>query len=403
MEALRRAARLTAREARTMGVNWNLSPVCDLDLGGPSPVLGARALGSDGATVARLATAWIEACQAEGVLACAKHFPGLGRVTDDPHLGRAEVRATRDVLHAEDLAPFRAAFAANVASVMTAHVAYPALDPSGTPATLSREVITWLLRQQLRYEGLVVTDALDMRGVLGAAADEADAAVRAIAAGCDVVLAPGDVAGTVAALDRALASHALDPARVQQSARRRLKWAQWASPPNDWRRPAATDLMWGAQLADRVVHVLRGEPAPLGDALDVVVVDDAAHGARDDALGRTAARADDRMALFEALHGAGVTARAVDAVAGDGAGPVAVALFGGEGWPSPYSDAALGRVRDALAAAAAAGRPATLLHFAHPRTAPDADGAAVVCAWSGDRAMQQAVARWLAARHGAAR
>ena len=384
-----------------MGVNWNLSPVCDLDLAGASPVLGARALGSDGATVARLAAAWIEACQAEGVLACAKHFPGLGRATEDPHLGPAEVRAPRDLLHAEDLAPFRAAFAANVASVMTAHVAYPALDPSGLPATLSREMITWLLRQQLRYDGLVVTDALDMRGVLAAATDEGDAAVRAVGAGCDVLLAPGDVAGTAAALERALASHVLDPVRVQQSVRRRLKWAQWASPPNDWRRPAATDVAWGAQLADRVVHVLRGEPAPVGDALEVVVVDDAAHGARDDALGRLPAPADDRAALLDTLRTAGLAVQPVDAPSADG-GPLLVALFGGEAWPAPYSDAALARVRGAADAAAAAGRPVTLLHFAHPRTAPALEGPAVVCAWSGDRAMQQAAARWVAARRGAA-
>jgi beta-glucosidase len=335
VEALRRAARLTAREARTMGVNWNLSPVCDLDLGAPSPVLGTRALGSDPAAVARLAGAWIEACQAEGVLACAKHFPGLGRVTEDPHLGRVEVRAPRDVLHAEDLAPFRAAFAANVASVMTAHVAYPALDPGGAPATLSREMITWLLRQQLRYDGLVVTDALDMRGVLDATGGEGDAAVRAIAAGCDVVLAPGDVAGTAAELERALASHALDPVRVQQSARRRLKWAQWASPPNDWRRPAATDLMWGAQLADRVVHVAQGELPAVGERLDVVVVDDAAHGARHEVLGRAAARADDRSALFDSLRTAGVDARQVDGPAAGRGGPLAVALFGGDGLAGP--------------------------------------------------------------------
>lgn len=405
LEALRRAARLTAREARTMGVNWNLSPVCDLDLGGASPVLGTRALGGDGAVVARLASAWIEACQAEGVLACAKHFPGLGRAEGDPHAGASVAHAPRDLLHAEDLAPFRAAFAANVASVMTAHVAYPALDPSGLPATLSREMITWLLRQQLRYDGLVVTDALDMGGVLGAAADEGDAAVRAVAAGCDVLLAPGDVAGTAAALDRALASHALDPVRVQQSVRRRLKWAQWASPPNDWRRPSASDAVWGAQLADRVVHVLRGDPAPPGDVLDVVVVDDAAgRPTGDDGAPRLAPRPTDDTPLFETFRAAGVDARAVDAPSDATRGPLVVALYGGErplpagGGTGAYRDAALARVRAAVDAAGAAGRPVTLLHFAHPRTAPAVDGAAVVCAWSGDRAMQQAAARWVLAR-----
>jgi beta-glucosidase len=394
-EALRRAARLTAREARTMGVNWNLSPVCDIDPVGGSAVLGARALGADSATVARRATAWIEACQAEGVLACAKHFPGLGRAEEDPQTHRPVVRADRESLHRDDLEPFRAAFAANIASVMTAHVAYPALDPSGLPATLSREIITWLLRQQLRYDGLVVTDALDMEGVLGASADEGDAAVRAIAAGCDVVLAPRDVPGTAAALDRALASGALDPARVQQSVRRRLKWAQWASPPNDWRRPTASDGVWGAQLADRVVHVLRGDPAPVGDALDVVVVDAAAPAPARAGAGRPG----ERDALFETLRTAGMDARRVDGFAEGGRAPTIVAYFAANA-PETASDAEE-RVRAAVRGAHDAGRPVTVLHFAHPRTAPAAEGAAVVCAWSGDRAMQQAAARWLLARRAA--
>jgi beta-glucosidase len=397
LEALRRAARLTAREARTMGVNWNLSPVCDVDPGGSSPLLGTRVLGADAAAVSRRAAAWIEACQAEGVLACAKHFPGLGRAEEDPHTHRPVVRADREALHNEDLAPFRAAFAANVASVMTAHVAYPALDPSGLPATLSREMITWLLRQQLRYDGLVVTDALDMEGVLGAAADEGDAAVRAVAAGCDVLLAVRDPAGTAAALERALASGALDPARAQQSIRRRLKWAQWASPPNDWRRPTASDGVWGAQLADRVVHVVRGDPAPVGEALDVVVVDAASPAPARAGAGRPGPR----EPLFETLRTAGIDARRVDAFPADARASAAVAYFAADA-ADPGGDAAVERVRAAARVALDGGRAVTLLHFGHPRTAPDIDGAAVVCAWSGDRAMQQAAARWILARRAAA-
>jgi hypothetical protein len=346
--------------------------------------------------VARRAAAWIEACQAEGVLACAKHFPGLGRAEEDPQTHRPVVRAEREALHRDDLEPFRAAFAANVASVMTAHVAYPALDPSGLPATLSREIITWLLRQQLRYDGLVVTDALDMEGVLGVSADEGDAAVRAIAAGCDVVLAPRDVAGTAAALDRALGSGALDPTRVQQSVRRRLKWAQWASPPNDWRRPSAHDGVWGAQLADRVVHVLRGDPAPLSDTLDVVVVDAAAPTPARAGVVRPGAR----DALFDTLRTAGLDARRVAAFAADTRSPTMVAYFASTA-PEAGGDADA-QVRAAVRGAIEAGRPVTVLHFAHPRSAPDVEGAAVVCAWSGDRAMQQAAARWLLARRGVA-
>ncbi len=405
VEALRRAARLTARESRTLGVNWILSPVCDLDIEPENPVLGARTLGADSTRVTRLATAWIEACQAEGVLACAKHFPGHGRTREDPHRTTATVTASRDTLHAHDLAPFRAAFATNVASIMTAHVAYPALDPSGVPATLSREILTWLLRQQLRYDGLVVSDALDMPGVLiPVQGDEGEAAVRAVAAGCDVVLAPGDVGVVAAALERALANHVLDPVRVQQSVRRRLRWAQWAAPPNDWRRPAAADAAWGAQLAERAVHVLRGEPAPISGAVAVLVVDASAADERDPSTVR-GAHPPRRDEFTETLATAGLDVRAPDESTFDADVPLVIALFGGERvrvGSAPYDDdAGLARAQDAAARARAEGRAVTVVQFAPPRMVAAID-APVLCAWSGDRAMQQAAARWLTARRAGA-
>ena len=130
-DAVRRAARLTAREARTLGLNWDLAPVCDLDIVPENPIVGTRSLGSDSRKVAMLAQAWMQACQAEGVLACAKHFPGHGRTLTDSHAGMPVVNATRAELMEHDLAPFRAAIEAGVAGVMTAHVSYPALDASG--------------------------------------------------------------------------------------------------------------------------------------------------------------------------------------------------------------------------------------------------------------------------------
>jgi hypothetical protein len=204
VEALRRAARLTAREARTMGVNWNLSPVCDLDLGAPSPVLGARALGRDGARSRGSPRPGSRRARPRACSPAPSTSRGSAASTDDPHLGRVEVAVPRDVLHAEDLAPFRAAFAANVASVMTAHVAYPALDPSGTPATLSREVITWLpppaapLRRPRRHRR-----ARHARRA-GARPTRATPAVRAIAAGATWCSRRATWPAPAAALERAL-------------------------------------------------------------------------------------------------------------------------------------------------------------------------------------------------------
>ena len=397
-EAVRRAARLTAREARTLGVNWDLAPVCDLDLLPDNPVVGTRSLGADAERVADLAGEWIDACQSEGVLACAKHFPGHGRTTADSHLELPVVTTDADTLLAKDLAPFRAAIDAGVGSMMTAHVAYPALDPSGAPATLSREMLQWLLRQRLRYEGLVVADSLNMQGLLRAVpppGGEGAAAVRAIQAGCDMLLAPSDVDATVAALGDAIRTRMLDPDRVQQALRRRLKWAQWVSPPNDYRRPSMTDTALGAQLADRVVRAERGTVPTLRVPVDVLAVDDDAEPGADPAA--AAAR---RRQFVEALRIAGVDARATETADGASGSTLVVALFG-ECAPSTgrpgYADRTCAAVADACAAAARSARDAVVVLFGHPRRAADIPEApAVLCAWTGDRVMQDAAARWLA-------
>jgi beta-glucosidase len=389
-EALRRAARLTAREARTMGVNWDLAPVVDLEVADDAALVGTRSLGADPVVVGRMAAEWITACQAEGVLACAKHFPGLGRVAlhaDDAPV----VRADRDALHATDLAAFRAAIDAGVATMMTAHAAYPALDPGGAPATFSRELLQWLLRQQMRYDNVIVAHLpATLRGP-NAPPDEGEAAVRAIAAGCDVLLAPTDIAAVAGALDRALAERRLDPERVRQSVRRRLKWAQWAAPPNDWRRPTASDAAWGAQLCDRVVHVVRGAPPALARSAELVVVD----------AGNGDARTPD--GFVDTLRTAGCDLRTVaDAATADAGTSLVVGVFPGaaaEHGDVDALDEVGARVKAACAGAVQAGQLPVVVLFAHPRLASAVpEEVPLLCAWTGDVAMQRAAARWLAAR-----
>ena len=392
-DLVRRAARLTAREARTLGVNWDYAPVCDLDVVPENPIVGTRSLGSDPAIVAKLAAEWVDACQSEGVLACAKHFPGHGRTTADSHAELPVVTASADTLHNTDLAPFRAAIDAGVASVMTAHVAYPALDPSGVPATLSREILEWLLRQRLRFDNLVVTDALIMEGVRqgeGAQGTEGAVAVRALQAGCDLLLYPADLRAVEAALRQAVQSRLLDPERVQRSIRRRLKWAQWASPPNEYRRPSGSDVAWGALLADRCVHVVRGAPPPVRGPLEVVVVDDDLGGPYP---------APSREPFFDQLRADGRSVTRVETPTGDSRGTVIVALFGDvrawKGRPG-YSPAARQAVAAACDAARRQARDALVLQFSHPRLAAELGPVApVVSAWGGDPVMQQAGARWI--------
>jgi beta-glucosidase-like glycosyl hydrolase len=384
-DAVRRAARLTAREARTLGLNWDLAPVCDLDIVPENPIVGTRSLGSDSRRVALLAQAWIQACQAEGVLACAKHFPGHGRTRTDSHSGLPVVDASRAELMEHDLAPFRAAIEAGVAGVMTAHVSYPALDASGAPATMSREILQWLLRQQMRFEGLIVTDAMIMEGAIAEHGEE-EAAIRALDAGCDLLLYPKDLEAVASAIDRAVATHRLDSARIQTSLRRRLKWAQWSSPPNEYRRPSGTDVLWGAQLADRVIHVVHGAPPAMMAPLDIVIVDDDLGGPYPPPT---------REQLFDSLFDAGWKARRLEKFDPTSRNDSVIALFGEtRAWKERvgYSDAAIAAVREACEA-----RPnATVIQFGHPRLAAQLGFArCVVSAWGGEAAMQSAAARWI--------
>ncbi|MBI3567379.1 MAG: glycosyl hydrolase family 3, partial [Gemmatimonadetes bacterium] len=199
VDVMRRAARITARELKQLGLNWAFAPVCDLDVAPYSPIVGTRAIGDNAPAVAAMVAEWIDACQAEGVLACAKHFPGHGRADGDSHVALPTVFASADQLWTTDLLPFRAAIDAGVASMMTAHVAYPSLDPGNAPATLSHALLTEFARRVLEFDGLFVSDALEMDGVL-AAGSESEVAIAAVAAGCDVLLAPMDVEGTAQAL-----------------------------------------------------------------------------------------------------------------------------------------------------------------------------------------------------------
>ena len=392
-DALRRAARLTAKEARTLGVNWALAPVADLDLSPDNPIVGTRAAGSDPAVVALLVRTWIEACQSEGVLATAKHFPGHGRTTTDSHLMLPRVDASEEELRDSDLLPFRAAMEAGVAALMTAHVAYPMLDPSGAPATCSRDMLAGMLRTAFGYDGLIVSDSLGMAAVLEGAT-EGEAAVMAATAGCDLLLAPGDLDTTLAALNRALDEHVLDAAAVQRSLRRRRKWAQWASTPDDFRRPSSADIAWGTQLTDRVIHIGRGMPPLVRAPIEIAVVDDDA-----DALERPS-----REPLFEALRSAGVQARAADVPTPSARSTFVIALYGevraGKG-RTGYSEATLQRLDQLTLLARKANREAMIFQFGDPRWMRSIPGdLPVACAWGGEAGMQAAAARWLVLRRG---
>ena len=182
----------TARDARAMGVNWIFAPVSDVNNNPDNPIINIRSFGENQQDVSRYVQAYITGAHSDRknpVLVTAKHFPGHGDTAQDSHLGLARLDADRDRIETVELAPFRAAIASGVDSIMTAHLAVPALEPENEPATVSHNILTGVLREELGFHGLIVTDAMDMQG-LAAMFDTAEASVRAIQAGADVLLMP---------------------------------------------------------------------------------------------------------------------------------------------------------------------------------------------------------------------
>jgi beta-glucosidase len=220
--------RCTGRQARLLGLNWVLAPVCDVNNNPANPVINVRAWGEDPATAGRLAAAFITGAQAEGVLCCAKHFPGHGDTASDSHLELPVLPHGRGRLEAVELPPFRAAIAAGVATVMTAHLQLPELDP-GRPATLSPVVLDQLLRRELGFGGLVVTDALVMEAIAGRWG-AGEAAVLAFEAGADLLLMPADANVAMAALLAALGSGRISRERLEHSLQRRERALEAVAP-----------------------------------------------------------------------------------------------------------------------------------------------------------------------------
>jgi beta-glucosidase-like glycosyl hydrolase len=386
LQSIRRAAGVSALEARSLGINWIYAPDCDLDIEPDNPIIGTRSFGSDPERVAEYAAAWIDACQAEGVLACAKHFPGHGRTTVDSHKQLPMVGESLDTLRQTDLVPFERAIERGVASVMSAHVAFPALDPTGSPATLSRPILTNLLRNELGFAGLIVTDALIMEGVLGGG--ESEAVVRAVHAGCDCLLYPSNVIESEQAVRKAIDEKRIDGDAIQHSLERRRRWARWAALSKEMNRPSRDESGWSSQIAERVVHMLSGRIPNLPQPWHLTIVDDDIGGPYP---------APSRDPLVSALRNGGIDV--VLSSKGDGShdGSAVVALFGDirawKGRPG-YSADAKAAVRGAMREDSATNR--LIVQFSHPRLAEELEvSAPILCAWGGEAVMQRAAARVL--------
>jgi len=377
------AGRGTGRAARALGIDLVFAPVLDLDIEPQNPIVGTRAFSSDPETVARLGAAWIQGCQREGVLACAKHFPGHGRTTTDSHVEIPRVEAGRDELEA-DLLPFRRV-APQVAAMLTAHVVYPALG-SSDPATMAPQVLTDLLRTELGFSGLAVTDAMNMSGFLDAGSDSRRAAVKALLAGCDLLLYPEDTVGTVQALR--------DESERDPSVLRRLEEAIGRA--NDVRRrfedarsaeTGPENGIDGEDLALGCVTWTGDQPAWLrsGEPLRVVPVwDDRPQPGRPP-LG---------AGFIDALRDAGCPATLHDADAPPAETPVVILIAS---TPQAWKGTS-GLTPTAVAAVRAARERASeslIVGLSHRRLVEDLGGG--LCAWGSEPAMERAAARVLAA------
>ena len=215
--------RVTAEEARAIGVQWNWFPVADVNSNPANPIINTRSFGEDPKEVGKLVAAYIGGARGEGMLTTVKHFPGHGDTDTDTHLTLARVTASKERLDQLELAPFRDAIAAGVDAVMTAHVTVPAIEPDpNVPASVSKNVVTGLLKGQLGFRGLVVTDALDMGGLMrvfpGSPAQvSSEEAVAAIEAGNDMVIIPADLDGAYHGLLAAVRSGRISTKRVDAS------------------------------------------------------------------------------------------------------------------------------------------------------------------------------------------
>jgi beta-N-acetylhexosaminidase len=215
--------KITALEGRALGIHWTYAPVADVNSNPDNPIINTRAYGEDPKQVSRFVTAFVRGAQENGMMATAKHFPGHGDTSEDSHSQLVTISADRQRMEQIELAPFAATIASGVQSIMAGHIAVPKLtgDPN-LPATLSHEIITDLLRRDLGFKGLVVTDSLEM-GAVTNRFGPGEAAVKAVEAGVDVLLMPPAPSAAIEAILQAVATGKISEPRINESVERILR------------------------------------------------------------------------------------------------------------------------------------------------------------------------------------
>lgn len=230
LAATRELGATTAREARTLGITWVFAPDADVNNNPDNPIINTRSYGEDPQAVAAGVSAFIEGAHSDPqqyVLVAAKHFPGHGDTSEDSHMQVAKLDQPRERIESVELVPFRAAIQHGADAIMTAHMAVPAFEPQQLPATLSPNILTGLLRNELDFKGLIVTDAMEMQAITSLYS-QGEAAVRAIEAGADVLLMPIDPDACIRAIETAVSHGRISLQRINTSAAKVLAAKQRA-------------------------------------------------------------------------------------------------------------------------------------------------------------------------------
>lgn len=320
----REAGKIAGQELRAVGINQNFAPVADVNVNPANPVIGVRSFSSDPALAADLTEAQVRGYQSgrAGTVATAKHFPGHGDTDVDSHIGLPVITHTLEEWRDIDAPPFRRAVDAGIGAVMTGHIQFPELDPTGDPATLSEPIMTGLLRDEIGYDGVVVTDSLSMAGVRETYPDEY-VPVKALQAGVDMLLMPPNLDTAYNAVVEAVANGELTEKRIDTSVRRilTLKYRQgivkrpFADPKRvDRVVGAPSHLRAAARITDRTTTLVKNDDRvlPLADDGQNVLVT----GWGEDAVAELTRRIDERDVTATSHYtgtdpGAGTIAAAV--------------------------------------------------------------------------------------------
>ncbi|GGG00447.1 glycoside hydrolase family 3 protein [Paenibacillus abyssi] len=266
------SGRVTALESLAMGVNFNYSPVVDINNNPLNPVIGTHSFGEDRETVSRLGCAVIKGYQEHGMIATAKHFPGHGDTHVDSHEDLPVLPFSRERLESFELVPFRRAIEQGVDAVMVGHIAVPALDPSNMPASLSYELTTKLLREQLNFQGLIVTDGLTMKGITNQFTLE-EACIRALLAGADILLGTAEsyehAASMLQAVTNAVEQGRIPVSRIEESVKRVLMMKQkYRLMPELYRPSGYREDVFQTAAAEQVSEELAAKAATPLNGMD---------------------------------------------------------------------------------------------------------------------------------------